>query len=97
MSYYLPSDSAIIKIIINYELDSNPFTTSVISEGINRLIKEVDSAAVIANLNHRENYEYIHYLKYFRKYVQVSYNNENSSIRSKLEDHYKLKELHKLL
>ena len=97
MNYYLPSDAEIVKIIIEYDLDSNPFTASVISEGINRLIKEVDSATKIANLNLKSNREYIHYLNYFRRYIQISYNNENSSIRSKLDDYYKLKEFHKLL
>ena len=32
MNYYLPSDAEIVKIIIEYDLDSNPFTASVISE-----------------------------------------------------------------
>ena len=97
MSYYLPSDDEIIKLIIEYDLDTNPFTTSVISEGLNKLVKDIVTATNIANLNSKSNDEYIHYLKYFRRYIHVSYSNVNSTLRVKLEDYYKLKELHKLL
>ena len=97
MSYHIPSDDEIIKLIIEYDLDTNPFTTNVISEGLNMLIRGIETAIKIANLNPKINHEYSHYLKYFRRYVQVSYNNVNSSLRVKLIDYYKLKELHKLL
>ena len=97
MSYYLPSDDEIVKLIIDYELDTSPFTTNIVSEGLNKLIKDTVTATTIANLNPKINYEYIHYLKYFRRYIHISYGNVNSSLRVKLEDYYKLKELHKLL
>ena len=97
MRYYLPSDDEIVKLIIEYNLDTNPFTTEAISEGLSKLIKDIETASKIASLNHKSNHEYIYYLKYFRKYIHVSYDNVNSSLRRKLEDYYKLKELHKLL
>lgn len=97
MSYYLPSDNEIVKLIIDYELDTNLSITSAISEGLYKLITEVESATKIANLNPKRNHEYIRYLIYFRRYVQVSYSNANSSLRLKLENYYKLKKLHKLL
>lgn len=97
MSYRLPSDDEIVKLIIDYELDTSPFTTNIVLEGLNKLIRGIETAIKIANLNPKINHEYIHYLKYFRRYIHVSYSNVNSTLRVKLEDYYKLKELHKLL
>lgn len=97
MSYYLPSDDEIVRLIIDYELDTNPFTTNTVLEGLNKLIRGIETAIKIANLNPKNNNEYIYYLRYFRRYIHVSYSNVNSTLRVKLEDYYKLKELHKLL
>lgn len=97
MSYHMPSDDEIVKVITNYNLDTNPFTSSVVSEGISKLHSDLVTATKIANLNTDSNYEYIRYLIYFRRYVRISEENVNSSLRVKLEDYYKLKELHKLL
>lgn len=97
MSYRLPSDDEIVKLIINYDLDTNPFTTNTVLEGLNKLIRDIETAIKIANLNPKNNNEYIYYLRYFRRYIHVSYNKDNSSLRVKLVDYYKLKELHKLL
>lgn len=97
MSYYLPSDDEIVKLIIDYELNTSPFTTNIVSEGLDKLIKDTVTASNIAKLNPKINHEYIHYLKYFRRYIHISYENVNSSLRVKLEDYYKLKKLHKLL
>ena len=97
MSYHIPSDDELVKLIIKYDLDNNPFTTSVVSEGIIKLIKDIVTAINIANLNSKSNHEYVRHLKHFRRYVHVSYSNVNSSLRVKLDNHYKLKELHKLL
>lgn len=97
MSYRLPSDDELVMLVVSYNLEINPFTASIISEGLNKLQREVGTAIKIAILNPKTNYEYIQYLKYFRRYVQDSYDNVNSSLRIKLDNHYKLKELHKLL
>ena len=97
MKYHMPSDDEIVKVITNYNLDTNPFTTSVVSEGISKLHSDLVTATKIANLNTDSNYEYIRYLIHFRRYIRISEENINSSLRVMLEDHYKLKELHKLL
>lgn len=97
MSYHIPPDDELVKLIINYDLDTSPFTTNVVSEGLNKLIKDIVTATNIANLNPKSNHEYTYYLIHFRRYIHVSYNNVNSSLRVKLDNHYKLKELHKLL
>ena len=97
MNYHMPSDDEIVKVITNYNLDTNPFTTSVVSEGISKLHSDLVTATKIANLNTDSNYEYIRYLIHFRRYIRISEENINSSLRVMLEDHYKLKELHKLL
>lgn len=97
MSYHIPSDDELVKLIINYNLDTSPFTTSAVSEGIDKLIKDIVTATNIANLNSKSNREYVHYLNHFRKYVHISYGNVNSSLRVKLDNYYKLKELHKIL
>ena len=98
MSYHIPSDDELVNLIIAYNLDSNPFiTSSVISEGIDKLHSDLVTAITIAKLNPKSNHEYIHYLIHFKRYVSVSYDNVNSSLRVKLDNHYKLKELHKLL
>ena len=97
MSYHLPSDDEIVKLIIEYNLDTNPFTSNIVSEGLSKLQDDLVTATKIANLNTKGNYEYIHYLKHFRWYIHISCNNVNGSLRVKLEDYYKLKELHKLL
>ena len=97
MKYHMPSDDEIVKVITNYNLDTNPFTTSVVSEGISKLHSDLVTATKIANLNTDSNYEYIRYLIHFRRYVRISEENIDSSLRVMLEDHYKLKKLHKLL
>lgn len=97
MNYHMPSDDEIVKVITNYNLDTNPFTTSVVSEGISKLHSDLVTATKIANLNTDSNYEYIRYLIHFRRYIRISEENIDSSLRVMLEDHYKLKELHKLL
>lgn len=97
MNYYLLSDDEIVKVISNYNLDTKPFTTNIVSEGIIKLHSDLMTATKIANLHAESNYEYIRYLIHFRSYLRISDENATSSLRVKLEDYYKLKELHKLL
>ena len=94
MSYHIPSDDDLVKFVhenIRYAITPNT------NDCFSSVVNYIDKAIKVASLNHRNNKEYIYYLKHFLWYVEASSNNNNSPLRRKFDDYLRLRKLNEIL
>lgn len=94
MNYYLPTTDQILRYILSEYKPTDDIDTG---QALYAFYKELDSALKIAHLNYQSTSEYIDYLMYFKKFIDVSRKNKDSVLRRRLDDASKLHKLHQML
>lgn len=94
MHYRLPTNKEIVNVMVTDYLSHE---TPTASQCLNDFYLALNNASRIASLNYYDNREYIEYLEYFKKFIRVSNDNQNSLLRKAIDDYYSIKKLHQIL
>lgn len=94
MNHRLPTDDQIVRYILN-ECRNEDSIDPVYCLDV--LYTELETAIKISNLHTNCTDDYVYYLNYFKKFIDISRQNPNSALRRKLDDVAKLKRLHQIL